>query len=85
MFHGSSPVGDWSELVERLDRAGSFSRWQRQETALAAVPRLADLPSRTGREVDRADADRVVRSPRYGGPGRPEVEYRPASAGTHGP
>ena len=25
-----------------------------------------------------ADAGRVVRSPRYGGPGRPEVEYRPA-------
>ena len=32
-----------------------------------------------------ADAARVVRSPRYGGPGRPEVEYRPASGGTHGP
>nr|WP_296067219.1 response regulator [uncultured Actinoplanes sp.] len=25
-----------------------------------------------------ADAGRVVRAPRYGGPGRPEVEYRPA-------
>jgi response regulator of citrate/malate metabolism len=25
-----------------------------------------------------ADAGRVIRSPRYGGPGRPEVEYRPA-------
>ncbi|GLX99722.1 MULTISPECIES: response regulator [Actinoplanes] len=25
-----------------------------------------------------ADSGRVVRSPRYGGPGRPEVEYRPA-------
>jgi response regulator of citrate/malate metabolism len=24
-----------------------------------------------------ADAGRVIRSPRYGGPGRPEVEYRP--------
>ncbi|MDI6097337.1 response regulator [Actinoplanes sp. NEAU-A12] len=32
-----------------------------------------------------AEAGRVVRSPRYGGPGRPEVEYRPASAGTHRP
>lgn len=32
-----------------------------------------------------ADAGRVVRSPRYGGPGRPEVEYRPASAGMPGP
>lgn len=60
MFHGSSPVGDWSELVERLDRAGAFPRWQRQEAALAAVPHLVDLPSRTGREVDRADADRVL-------------------------
>ncbi|MEV4708978.1 response regulator [Actinoplanes sp. NPDC049316] len=28
-----------------------------------------------------ADAGRVVRSPRYGGPGRPEVGYRPASTG----
>jgi response regulator of citrate/malate metabolism len=25
-----------------------------------------------------ADAGRVIRSPRYGGPGRPEVEYRPS-------
>lgn len=25
-----------------------------------------------------AEAGRVIRSPRYGGPGRPEVEYRPA-------
>jgi len=25
-----------------------------------------------------ADAGRVIRNPRYGGPGRPEVEYRPA-------
>ena len=32
-----------------------------------------------------ADAGRVVRSPRYGGPGRPEVEYRPTSAGTQRP
>jgi response regulator of citrate/malate metabolism len=32
-----------------------------------------------------ADNGRVVRSPRYGGPGRPEVEYRPASAGNHRP
>ena len=32
-----------------------------------------------------ADAGRVVRSPRYGGPGRPEVEYRPGHAGTGGP
>ncbi|MEV6306588.1 response regulator [Actinoplanes sp. NPDC051861] len=32
-----------------------------------------------------ADAGRVARSPRYGGPGRPEVEYRPAPAGISGP
>lgn len=32
-----------------------------------------------------ADAGRVERSPRYGGPGRPEVEYRPAAAGTGSP
>ncbi|MEU4619422.1 response regulator [Actinoplanes sp. NPDC023801] len=32
-----------------------------------------------------AESGRVIRSPRYGGPGRPEVEYRPASAGTHRP
>lgn len=32
-----------------------------------------------------ADSGRVIRSPRYGGPGRPEVEYRPASAGTPRP
>ncbi|MFC7528437.1 response regulator [Actinoplanes sp. GCM10030250] len=32
-----------------------------------------------------ADAGRVWRSPRYGGPGRPEVEYRPAPPGIHGP
>jgi len=29
-----------------------------------------------------ADNGHVVRSPRYGGPGRPEVEYRPGSTGT---
>jgi response regulator of citrate/malate metabolism len=32
-----------------------------------------------------ADSGRVFRSPRYGGPGRPEVEYRPASGGTQRP
>ncbi|SDT51065.1 response regulator [Actinoplanes derwentensis] len=32
-----------------------------------------------------ADAARVVRNPRYGGPGRPEVEYRPAPTGNQGP
>lgn len=32
-----------------------------------------------------ADTGRVVRSPRYGGPGRPEVEYRPGPAGIGGP
>ncbi|MGA5302689.1 response regulator [Nucisporomicrobium flavum] len=31
-----------------------------------------------------ADAGRVVRSPRYGGPGRPEVGYRPANISTAG-
>ncbi len=32
-----------------------------------------------------ADAGRVVRNPRYGAPGRPEVEYRPGPAGIGSP
>ncbi|WP_229071100.1 response regulator [Actinoplanes sp. DH11] len=32
-----------------------------------------------------AEAARVTRSPRYGGPGRPEVEYRPGPAGIGSP
>ena len=60
MFHGSSPVGDWSVLLERLDRVGAFSRWQRQEPALEAVSSLADLPCHTGRDADRGDSDRIV-------------------------
>ncbi|BAL91069.1 putative two-component system response regulator [Actinoplanes missouriensis 431] len=32
-----------------------------------------------------ADAARVTRAPRYGGPGRPEVEYRPGPAGIGSP
>jgi response regulator of citrate/malate metabolism len=46
----------------------------------------AELAGRTGmsrvtarRYLEHlAEAGRVIRSPRYGGPGRPEVEYRPA-------
>jgi hypothetical protein len=60
VFHGSSPVGDWSVLVERLDRTGVFARWQQREAALAGVPGPAYLPARTGREVDRAEADEVL-------------------------
>jgi hypothetical protein len=60
VFHGSSPVGDWSVLLERLARAGVFGRWQQQEPALAAVPCLTDLPSHTGRGSDPADSDEIV-------------------------
>lgn len=60
MFDGSSPVGDWSVLIERLARTEVFGRWQQQEPALAAVPCLADLPTHTGREVDRHGADQIV-------------------------
>src|SRR4051812_3981904 len=47
-------------LVERLDRTGSFARWQRQDAALEAVSSLADLPCHTGRAADRRDCDRIV-------------------------
>ena len=60
MFHGSWPVGDWSVLVDRLDRTGVFAGWQQREAALAGVPCAADLPARTGRDVDRAEADGIV-------------------------
>ena len=47
-------------MLEQLDRAGAFARWQRQEAALEAVSSLADLPCHTGRGADRGDADRIV-------------------------
>ncbi|MFI1995552.1 hypothetical protein [Actinoplanes sp. NPDC020271] len=39
--------------------------------------RAARVTARRYRE-HLAESGRAVRTPRYGGPGRPEVEYRPA-------
>ncbi|GGR24003.1 transcriptional regulatory protein [Actinoplanes ianthinogenes] len=57
-------------------------------SALRATPGLsaAEVAARTGtsrvtarRYLEHlAESGRAIRSPRYGGPGRPEVEYRPA-------
>ncbi len=60
MFHGGSPVGDWSVLLERLDRTGAFGRWQAWAPELAEVPSLTALPSCTAVDTDRGATDRVL-------------------------
>ncbi|GGM09997.1 hypothetical protein GCM10011594_32400 [Nakamurella endophytica] len=60
MFQDCSPVGDWSVLLERLDRAGAFGRWRTWAPELATVPSPAGLPSCTAVHSDRGESDRVL-------------------------
>ena len=85
---GSSSTG--SALVVPAERAGSGGL----DLVLGALWSATDSPGLSAAEVGErigsswvtarrylehlADAGRVVRHPRYGSPGRPEVEYRPS-------
>ena len=43
MFDDPSIVGDWTQLVRRLDRAGALDRWAQAEPALRAVDSIDEL------------------------------------------
>jgi len=53
-------AGSWPALTGRLDRRNTVARWSRAEPVLAAVSSVADLPSLTASQVDRAAADQVL-------------------------
>jgi hypothetical protein len=60
MFCDSSIAGDWTDLTQRLDAAGAFSRWSRTEPALRGLDHIDELAallaSGSGADADRADA-----------------------------
>ena len=57
MFRDDNVAGSWTALVDRLDRAGTVSRWAAAESALAGVGGVEDLARLTsvGSDPDRCD------------------------------
>jgi hypothetical protein len=60
MFRNPTFAGDWMELVDRLDRDSTLSRWSRSEAALAGVHSVDDVRKALRRSADQVRADAVV-------------------------
>lgn len=59
MFRCAGVAGNWSELVERLDGAGTTARWRAEVSGLAGIGSVADLPAAVSCATP-ADADRML-------------------------
>jgi hypothetical protein len=60
MFRNATFAGDWTALVDRLDRDSTLARWARSEPALAVLHSVDDVREALRRGADPACADAVV-------------------------
>lgn len=62
MFGVDEVAGRWTDLVDRLDRAGTVARWAGREPALAGVGGVQGLADLTARGAEAGRADEVLGS-----------------------
>ena len=60
MFRNDSLAGNWSALVDRLNRDGVLRQWALDEPALRGVDRVEDLVRLTAAGADPARADQLI-------------------------
>jgi len=60
LFTNSQVAGSWPELVDRLERCGTWARWALVEPALLMVGGPGGLPAALARGVDRDSADALL-------------------------
>jgi len=60
LFTNSQVAGSWPELVDRLERCGTWARWALVEPALLMVGGPSGLPAALARGVDRDSADALL-------------------------
>jgi hypothetical protein len=60
MFRNATFAGDWTALVDRLDRDATLTRWGTSEPALAGLHDVENLGAVLRRGADRARADAVL-------------------------
>jgi hypothetical protein len=60
MFRNATFAGDWTVLVDRLDRDSTLARWGRSESALTCLDSVEDVRAVLRRGADRVRADAVV-------------------------